>query len=261
MALIKKAAPAFESPESDVSVLDAVDTTSSAGVEATAAMPQAASEPTPTRQAKEAATQAIAVAASTSLAAQPPGRKFTAALQDFSYQISLDDIRSIGLAAPRVLVDQGGFSLDGKDLGKELHVQLLSYNPRYLVSPGVDNDEGKEAVRYSYDGVTIDGDTQTLKDYLNELKASDYPDASIKEYFDLWAVVVGPTGSSAAGPVIGETVVIQLSPQSAGKFKFFQVSLGIQISRGTAQATDTIRMVAERATSGKNVFGRVAFSV
>lgn len=252
MALVKKTPAAFEAQD-DATVIDA-ETQTVVDAPANAA---AAAEPIPTAQAKTAATTAIATASSTSLVAAT-GSKFSAALQDLKYNFSLEDVRSIGLAAPRITVDTGGFSKDGKDLGKSLTIQILSHNPRYLVSAGVNGDEGKELVRFSYDGVTIDGENTTLKDYVDYLKTQGYEKAAIKEYFDIWAIVTN--GGDDAADIIGEMVVLQLSPQSAGQFKLFCIAQGVKIARGLAQPTDTVRVGVERVKFGTDQFGRCTFA-
>lgn len=242
MALVKNPTPAFESQD-EVAVIDA------------AAPAQAATKQTISEDAPAAATTAVALAPVTALAV--PGQRHQAALQNFEYAFSLEDVRSIGLAAPRVTIDQGGFALDGKELGKELTVQVLSYNPRWLVTAGIPGDEGKALVRFSYDGITIDGDSESVKDYLDFLK-KDYPNASIKCYTDLWAIVTG--GKDEAADIIGETVVVQLSPQSAGKLKWYQIQQGVKIARGLARDTDSVKITVDRVKMGSDTFGRASFA-
>lgn len=186
----------------------------------------------------------------------PVGQKFSGAMKEFEYAISMDDVRSIGLAAPRITMDTGGFSLEGKDVGKSLTIQVLSYNPRWVVTPGIQGDEGKQLVRFSYDGIVIDNDSETVEDYMNTLKLK-YKAASVKCYTDLWGIII--EGGDEAQSLIGETVVFQLSPQSAGKFKWMQTNHGVKIARGLAVETDKIQITVERAKIGSDTFGRGVF--
>lgn len=243
MALVKKA---FEAQ-------DVADTSSDAQSNE---MPSAAASPTSNAEAKSAASTAIVPTASRAVA--PAGQKFTAALQHLEYSFSLDDVRSIGLAAPRLTIDTGGFTKDGKDLGKSVTLQLLSFNPRYIATAGVAGDEGKELVRFSYDGIHIDGESTLLNDYVNSLKADGYPRASLKTYTDLWGIIVD--GAPEIQGMIGDTVVVQLSPQSGGQFRWFAINQGVKISRGMAQASDVIKIGVERVKYGTDNFGRATFA-
>lgn len=256
MALVKNTTPAFEAQD-DVNTIEAE--ANEVVQEKVVAPAQAAAEPKITKDVQAAATTAIATAAATSSAVSTQvGSRFSAALQEFSYAFSMEDVRSIGLAAPRITVDTGGFAKDGADLGKSLILQMLSYNPRYLVSAGVQGDEGKALVRFSYDGITIDGENTTLKDYVAQLKLEGYEKASIKTYFDLWAIVT--SGSDEAADVIGEMVCLQLSPQSAGQWKLFCIAQGVKMARGLAKETDTIKVGVERVKMGSDTFGRCTFA-
>ncbi len=259
MALVKKT-PAFEGQEDNVASTMVADneqfTSGEIYADDTA---QAVAEPTPTPEVKAAATTAIAAASSAaSTAVAVTGQRFQAALQGLKYVFSMEDVRSIGLAAPRLTIDTGGFTKDGEDLGKSLTVQILSHNPRWLVSAGIQGDEGKELVRFSYDGIHIDDSDETLNEYLAKLKDEGYTKASKKEYTDLWVIVVG--GAEEAAGLIGETCVIQLSPQSGGQFKWFQTNLGIKIARGLAKETDTVKIGVERTKVGSDTFGRATFT-
>ena len=258
MALTKRtSAPKFESEENtiDVDAVVAVEEDTTSFDE-----PQAVeSAPTKPIQAEAAptATQVIAKAATTS--AVTLGKKFSGAMKELEEVFPIEAVRQIGLAAPRLTIDTGGFSKDGKDLGKTLIVQVISYNKRWLVSPGVSGDEGKELVRYSYDNVTLEGDTQSPRDYLASLKNDGYSKASIKEYMDLWCIVTGPDTDDTE-PVLNETVLIQLSPQSAGQFQFWQLSQGVKIAKGLASETECLKIQVERIKSGSDTYGRASFS-
>lgn len=256
MALTKKPAPKFESEENTIDV-DAVvaveDTPSSDEPQAVESAPTTPvkSEATPT------ATQVIAKASTS--APVVLGQKFSGAMKELEEVFPIEAVRQIGLAAPRLTIDIGGFSKDGKELGKTLLVQVISYNARWLVSPGVSGDEGKELVRYSYDNKTIEGDTQTPQEYLAYLRAEGYDKASIKSYMDLWCIVLGPDNDETQ-PVLNETVLIQLSPQSAGQFQFWQLSQGVKIAKGLAEPTERLEIKVERIKSGSDTYGRASFS-
>lgn len=257
MALRKKetepaAQPAFEGMETG-------------NAESATAVADAKPEAAPSAQdtAKVSASTAIAKAQAGTVAVATPGRKFKPALTEFQDVIGQDDIEALGIGAfPRITADLSGLVQDKtKELGKSIKLELLSWNLRYIVTPGVDNDEANSLVRYSNDGVTISGTGESVADYVKQLRDVDgYEKASIKTYMDLWGNLAEVDGA-AVDPVDRAMVVVQLSPQSMSQFKALQMVRGVKISQGLVSADELglITITGATKTLNNKRFGFMEF--
>jgi hypothetical protein len=244
--------PAFEAPETE----DFETAAGGGDGGRTSDRPAAQAEPEPARRSQ---TTAVAPARSTAVGA---ARKLVGAFSEFENAIPLEDVAAMGVGAfPRITVDTGGFSEDNKDLGKEIRLELMSWNNRYMIVPGTKDDETKKFVKISYDGETISDTGESVKDYLQHLKVvQEFKDANCKQYIDLWGSLV-----YASGEIIPEEdrkiVQIQLSPQSVKQFKAFQVQVGFAQAKGVKKDSSVLVLKQERKDLNGDKFGIVKFEL
>lgn len=249
--------PAFESEEGNTVTSNAADA-QTADTSATSAS---------SSDAGVQATTAIAKAATTSVTVAP--KKFVAALTEYLNVLAPDDVQDLGAGAfPKVIANLGGFSLDRNGakvkLGKEIDFQLISYNERIAVVPGVDGADAKKKVRYSYDGKTIRDDGITVEQYLAELKDAGYEKASIKKYLEVWGMVVRKEekGQMVEVPAEDREIVqLQLSPQSVTRWKAAQLQLGMKISQGLVNFDGILRVTQLDGSRDGNEYGYMDFSL
>jgi hypothetical protein len=227
-------------------------------VETTTGETEMTNTATPVTDAAVAATTAIAKAATTSVAIS---RAFAPALQEMENVISPSDVADLGPGAfPKITVDLGGFLMDKKDIGTVIKVELISWNKRWVVSAGVQDAEANELVKFSMDGITLQGDNRTLKEYITFLRdVEGYKNAGVKEYYSMWCNLTHCSGADV--PVNDQKMVeIQLSPQSVGQFKAFQIEYGMKVSKGVVPATNALLLHAEKKEIKTTRFGIVRFS-
>ena len=209
-------------------------------------------------EAKTTTSRALARAASTAVGA---ASKIAAAYSDYQNVISLEDVESMGVGAfPRVTVDLGGFMLDKEEIGNEVRLDLFSWNFRYMVTTGANDEEAKKKVKVSYDGVTVADTGESLKDAVDAFKEEGYEAASCKCYVDLWGSLVTKNGKEldeAERPL----VQVQLSPESVKKFKAFQVEVGFKQARCLVAATGVVVLRAQRGEWKGNRFGYCTFAL
>lgn len=214
------------------------------------------------------ATTAIAKAATTAVAAAP--KKFTAALTEYLNVMDPTDVQDLGAGAfPKVVANMGGFSLDRngakEKLGKEIDFELISYNERIAVVPGVDGADAKKKVRYSYDGKTIRDEDLSVEEYLASLKDAGFEKASIKKYLEVWGMVVRKMDAKGVWTDIPvdkqEIVQLQLSPQSVTRWKAFQVQFGMKISKGLVKFNGVLRVTQLDGERDGNEYGYMDFSL
>lgn len=252
MALAKKTTdnkPAFEDMDENVAVAEEVQE-------------EVKAEQEVTPEAKQAATTAIAKAKGGALTAG--GGKFSAALTELEYALSLEDVRSLGTGTlPKLVADRAGFELDGKNYGDYVDFQIVSHNRRWLVSAGIDGDEGKKLLRTSYDQETLEDETMSLNEYIEHLKEEGYEKASVREYVDLWGFVVN---SEKLGEIDEDSddafdlIQVQLSPQSVRSFKGFQARAGVRAAMTKKPVDSKVRLTIERREYDGNKYASIKFS-
>lgn len=247
--------PAFEGMESET-------------FENTAAPAVSESASTPTAQdtSKVSATTAIAKAQTTGIVPAKVGRKFQPALIEFQDVIGQDDIEALGIGAfPRITADLSGLVMDKtREIGKSIKLELLSWNLRYIVTPGVDNEEANSLVRYSNDGLTISGTGESVVDYVKQLKdVEGYEKASVKTYMDLWGNLASEGDGPEIDPADRQMIVVQLSPQSMSQFKALQMVRGVKISQGVVSAEEPflVTITGESKTLNSKRFGFMTFTI
>lgn len=194
------------------------------------------------------ATTAIVKAKSSSLAALG---KFEAALVAQQNAMPPVDYGTF----PRLVGSSGNvMDKDGRILGSYIDMTLLSWNETFVVSPGVDTDEAKEAVKYSRDGVTIDDTKQPVADYLKQLRETEgYKDASSKRYIELVGVLEAAEKDKTH---VGQLVQVSLSPQSLKSFEAYRAnaSVMIRLGRQEAEGVESLRVTPEVKTKGAKSF-------
>lgn len=226
-----------------------------------------ASDTAPGEDAGVQATTAIAKAATTAVAAAP--LKFSAALTEYHNVLEPSDVQDLGAGAfPKVIANLGGFSLDRNGaktkLGKEIDFQLISYNERLAVVPGVDGADAKKRVRYSYDGRTIRDGGKTIEQYLQELRDAGFEKATTKKYLEVWGMVIRREEKGVmvdVAPEDREIVQLQLSPQSVTRWKAQQIQLGLKISQGLINFDGVLRVTQLDGTRDGNEYGYMDFSL
>lgn len=210
--------------------------------------------PSPTDTAKVAASTAIAKAGAGAVMAKPI--KATAAFAE--YEGALPEVE-FG-TFPRITVDLGGFEMEKEVLGETIKLEMMSWAHRYVVTPGSDDKEANERVKYSNDGVTLsDGSGVTVLDYLNTLKnVHGYDNASKKAYIDLTGLLV--TKGDKAVPEDEQVIVqVQLSPQSVKQFNGYRITKGVLEARTGSATGNILTMTKERGEYNSNKFAFVKF--
>jgi Fe-S-cluster formation regulator IscX/YfhJ len=214
-----------------------------------------------------AAEEAAAVVAEAKTAVAPVqktalalgGAKYQPALQEFKDQIDPSTLDFDTF--PRVTVGLDGFSDDkDKDLGNVVKLKLMSWNERFIITPGVDNDEANALVAYSLDGKTIEATGQSTADYLKYLMETEgYKEASIKKYYAIYGFLVESNGA-AVDPEDQSIVSIQVPPRSVSLFTRYQIERGVKISQGIVQPSDLLVLTMVKAKGKTKNYASIAFS-
>lgn len=246
----KAAQPQFEDPDDDVMVADAPE-----AAEAAAPAPAQASKPTPT-------TTAVATRSAGAVAQKPKS-------------VNMLDYDLVGLLQDRLppvdfgegvrLVGSNGQIMDGdkKLLGEAVVLTLLSWNDRWVLSPGENGAEAKEHARYSFDSVTTTKG-EDVKEYLEMLrKEMGYNKAALKNYVDLFGIL---EESSKPTEHIGSAVSVSLSPDSVKALSGFRRDLVIKGMMGRLNVSDLslgikIKIGTEVKSGNGNTWTRLVFSL
>lgn len=160
----------------------------------------------------------------------------------------------------RVQANNGAFLDLGKakaSMGDTIQMRLLSWQDTWQVSPGSDDKEAAEHVRYSDDGkVTKQG--EDVEAYLDELRKI-YPKAKCDHRCTLVGVL---EGSAKDSRLVGELFQIDLSQTSRQEFDKYKISTAYKIGKGllTADAALLLTMQAEVASAKGRDWTLVKFS-
>jgi len=193
-----------------------------------------------------AATTAIAKASASSVAAQP----YTEVLAGLRCAI---DPQNVGTLT-RLKSGAGNIKdADGVNYGSYVQLELISYHDSWTISPGSDNDESKEFVRYSLDGKTLDGTGESVDEYIAKIRDVDgYEKANKKRYLILAGII---NDCDKAKEKIDSVVQVSLAPQSAKTFGDYHTQRSVKVSRGKLpkEGSQQIRITAEGASmNGKD---------
>lgn len=244
----------FEAPETgDTAVIEQPTT---ATAEATVAETATAAAAAPAEA--ESPTTAVATVAKKELSAIV-GKKYAPALEEFKNVIDPSSLQFNTFN--RVTVDLGGFEdAEGNDLGETIKIQLMSYNERFVVSPGVQDDDATAFVKYSLDGKTIDGTGESVADYLKMLRETEgYKEASCKKYLAIYGFLTEAKGKEI--PEVDRQIVeLQVPPMSVAFFTRHQIESGVKISQGIIPATDILVCRREKVDGKSTKYASIKFS-
>lgn len=191
------------------------------------------------------------------------GGKTLSAFKAQHHAIDLETVEDIGQGTmPKIVADRGGFSADSKEYGDELDVELVSFNERVVITPGVEGEEAKQLLRYSYDGQTISGEPDvTITSYISDLKEAGFHRAESKKYIDLWVM---PTRSQLVGEIPEderELVQVQLSPSSVREWNKFLLQTSVKMGRLGAEIKPFLNLKIDKREFNGNKFAAIKFDL
>jgi hypothetical protein len=231
----------FEAPD-DGNVIEngATDTRSAAQARlAEAAAQHAAAKPA--EEAKPSESRAVAAPAQTGgqVAKAKPMVNPLETLKN-AFPLEFDTLRQLVITNGNI-TDKA----TGRVLGTNMGAEILTFQDQWVVSPGVDGDEGKEAVRYSDDGITTTKG-EDVQAYLNQLKTSGYPKANVSERVVLGLAIVelSAKGKKEMPDLEGTLAQVSLPPTSKATFKRYQMDQAFKIGKGfiDAEGAQTVRI-------------------
>lgn len=241
-----KASPEFE-PMDDAATM--TETTTSEETMNTTTQDQAA--------AGVAAATAIAKAATTAVGAPAP--KFAVAFADKNNVFDTSTVEGLALAAPALKGEQGSVFKGEKDLGSEIHLEMISFNHRWVIGTGEQDAEAKEFFKISYDKETLSGDGTSVQAYVESLKAQGFSKTKVSPYLDIWGFLVWSEKEGDVDVEQREIVRLQCSQTSLGAFTAFATTRGLLESKGVAKPIDVIGVRAMKRVSGSNKFTNFEF--
>lgn len=211
------------------------------------------------RLAEEVTATAISKAKTTAVSTPRP--RIMAAYCEWQNAITPQEVASLGVGAfPRITVDLGGFVMDKDPLGQEIKIDLVSWNNRYMVTTGANDDEAKGKVKVSYDGETIMETGESVAEVLAQFREDGYTKAACKGYIDLFGMLTYANGKNLASEE-NLFVQVQLSPESVKKWKAFQVETGYKAGIAKMEVPSIIVLKAQRAEWKGNRYGYASFSM
>lgn len=206
--------------------------------------------------------EAAAPAATTALAAAPSRAVAVAGpIVNVIKETYKDAMRVEWNTLGRIQANQGQF-LDLENnkasLGGEIRIELMSYQDNWQISPGTDDKDDTQHVRYSDDGITTN-QGEPCKEYVAALHEAGYTDAKMGQRVTLAGVVVDcPANPGFAGTLFQ----IDLSPTSKAQFDRFSMQVALSLSRGLVgpEQTQTIKMKTSLQSKGSNTWTIVTFA-
>ena len=169
-----------------------------------------------------------------------------------------DTLRGLKLSNGNIVDNQ-----TSKPLGDVVGLELLSYQDQWVISPGVDGDEGKEHVRYSDDSITTSkGDD--CKEYLARMVNGPYPEAKMSRRTVIAGSLfdIGTKGGKDLKELQDELVQFSLAPTSKAAFDRYMMGQAFKIGKGiiAADGATRIRITAEPVSRNKKDWTQAAFS-
>jgi len=200
----------------------------------------------PAKPAAQSESRAVAPAAGTQVAKPTSMVNPLAPLKD-AFFCEYDTLRSLKITNGNIVDNQ-----TNKPLGDTLGLELLSYQDQYVISPGVDGEEGKEFVRYSHDGITT-SKGEDCKEYLAELQGGAYPKASMTKRTVIAgsAFDIGEKGRKTLPELQDSLVQISLAPTTKASFDRYMMDQAFKIGKGLLQADGAVRVKIECAAASK----------
>lgn len=237
--------------------------TNAAAAPATTAAPAATPAPAPAVEAAAPAAtpapapaQTTAVAPVRSTAVAMAGRPVDVIAEDFKNKLPLE-----WNTLHRLQANNGNFlDLENqkKPLGDEITLNLMTYQDNWQISPGTDDANDTQYVRYSDDGITTK-QGENCQEYLQAMKEAGYVEAKMTQRVTLAGEIVR---CAKVPDMEGKLVQIDLSTTSKNMFNRhqFQVSLDVARNKVDREATGLLKMTATVASGKGRSWTQVAFS-
>lgn len=216
---------------------------------------EAAKDPEPEKKVEEdipKGTNEVATKPAAGAVGKPNGR----------VDLILQDRKDVMVAAygtfPRIKTGSGNFTDGEIDYGTWFVFEMLSFNELFSISPNSDSkdkavqEEEKQAIKYSYDGINLEDGTGTVADYLAKLK-KDWPscEPSAKNYRELVGLLVDCDNAAQAEDNMGQMVQIQLAPTSRAKHDGYLMASSFHVQRNVFSEDEAaVMMIKAKAASG-----------
>jgi hypothetical protein len=137
-----------------------------------------------------------AVAQTTAVGAARAPMKFPPIYADKQDNFDIETVVGLSMAVERIKAEQGACYIGNDSLGTRSRVEIISWNYRWILSPGLQSkdpgyEESKQFLANTYDNQTVYGKDVTVEEYLQELKeAHAYDKANKSMYIDLFGMLV-----------------------------------------------------------------------
>lgn len=135
-------------------------------------------------------------------------------------------------------------------IGTEIVLEPMSFQANFQISPGTDDDDDIQYVRYSDDGETTT-EGENCMDYVAAMKEAGYEQCKMTERLIIAGTLVG-------GSLDGKLVQINLPPTSKSQFDRFRMQASIDISKGKKTAEDIARWKLKAVVNTK---GKMSWTV
>ncbi len=135
-------------------------------------------------------------------------------------------------------------------VGQTMDMELISFQYQWVIGTGTEDEEDKEHVRYSDDGIDIQSTGESCKEYLAQIKANGFPDAKM----DKRVILVGEALTAGKVPqLVGDIIQVSLAPTSLTQFERHKMLTAYNISKGrqSPEGATRVRLTCEPATSTK----------
>lgn len=227
----------------------------------------AAESPTVAAPAPEVAQASVpAVAQTTVVGAARAPAKFPPIYTEKQDVFDIETVAGLSMAVERIKAEQGACYIGNDSIGKRIRVEIISWNYRWIISPGLDSkdpgyEEAKQYLATSYDDQTVYGKDVTVEEYLRDLKETHaYNKASKSLYIDLFGML---TWTDTKGEIPVEDrkmVIVQLSKTSAGQFAAFCQTQGVMVSKGVVKSvSDVVEIEAMPQANGQMKYSNFSF--
>lgn len=244
MALVKNAGSA--APKPVAGQFEGMDDATAVNSAARAATAERA--PSVQQTAAAGVEASMAVAKISAGAVSAPAKKFEYVLLPLACALKPVDVAAL----TRLKSGSGNIKDEnGVDYGRYVEMQLLSYHDSWTISPGSDNDESKDKVRYSLDGKTIDGTGESVDEYIAFIKSEaggGYNNANKKQYLILAGIL---SDCEKSKEKVSSVVQVSLAPKSGATFVNYHMQLSVQVmqSKRDIKGAEMIRLDATAASA------------
>lgn len=189
-------------------------------------------------------TTAVAAVASSAVVARVAGRPVDVITRDFKnvLKVEWNTLR-------RLQANNGNFldlEAGKKALGSRMIIELLSYQDNWQVSPGTDDPNDTQYVRYSDDGVTTT-QGEPVAEYVQAMKEAGYTDCKVGQRCTLAFIVHG-------GDLDGVMCQMDLAPTSKTQFDRHRMQTALDVGNKRRDEVDVrfMALAAEPTTGAGN---------